>query len=50
MSVVLAIPDEFWTAHTALNNEVVEIGLRLKIFSETLNDELLPALKRFQFR
>ncbi len=50
MSVVLGVPEDFWTAHPALNNDVVEIGFRLTNISETINEELLPALRRFQFR
>jgi hypothetical protein len=48
LSMVLAIPDTFWAAHPALNNQMVEIGLHLASLSETVNEEFLPSLRRFQ--
>lgn len=50
MNAVLAVPDDFWVAHPELNNDVVEIGFRLTNINETISKELLPSLKRFQFR
>lgn len=50
MSAVLKVPDAFWEAHPALNNDVVEIGIRLASIRDTLDQELLPALAHFQFR
>jgi hypothetical protein len=50
MSVVLAIPDEYWSAHPELNNQLVEIGLEVSNLYETIAEQLLPPLKRFQFR
>ncbi len=50
LSVVLALPDEFWTSWPALNNELVEIGTELSIIRETIGEQLLPAIKKFQYR
>jgi len=50
MVAVLAIPEEFWTAHPVLNNQVVEIGFEVVNLYDTITEQILPAIKRFQFR
>lgn len=49
LSVVLRIPKKFWDAHQALNNEIVEIGFQVTNIYETLTEQLLPSLKKFEF-
>lgn len=49
LNFVLALPEAFWREHPALNNEVVEIGLEVEAILNTITDELLPPLKKFQY-
>jgi hypothetical protein len=45
----LKIPPEFWQAHPQHNNTMVELGMELKLIQETLADELLPSIVRFEY-
>jgi hypothetical protein len=46
---VLRLPDEFWEAHPALNNDVVELAVEVAQARDRLT-ELVPALERFKYR
>jgi len=46
---LLKIPPEFWQAHPQHNNTIVELGVELKLIQETITDELLPSIARFEY-
>ena len=50
LKMVLAVPEEFWIMHPSLNNLLVEIGFEVANVYETIGQDLLPELKRCQFR
>jgi hypothetical protein len=47
---VAAIPEEFWCKNPELNNRLVEVANEIGIISETINNELLPAISRFKYK
>jgi hypothetical protein len=46
---LLKLPPAFWQAHPLLNNTMVELGIELRLVQETLADELLPSIGRFEY-
>jgi hypothetical protein len=46
---LLKLPQAFWQAHPQLNNTMVELGIELRLVQETLADELLPSIGRFEY-
>jgi hypothetical protein len=44
-----AVPKDFWSEHTSLNNAMVELGSDVFGVHKTLS-ELLPFLQRFQYK
>ena len=47
---VSAIPEDFWCKNPELNNRLVEIANEIGILSETISNELLPALSGFKYK
>ena len=45
-----SVPEAFWVNNPELNNRLVEIANELCILSETINNELLPALAEFNYK
>jgi hypothetical protein len=46
---LLKLPPEFWQSHPQYNNTMVELGMELKLIQQTLADELLPSVARFEY-
>ena len=47
---ILRIPNEFWSTFPDLNNRVVELKNEIEILRDTINEELMPAMVKFDYR
>lgn len=45
-----SIEEEFWVKYPELNNRLVEIKNELSDLAGIINDELLPALSKFNYK
>ncbi|MCB1755797.1 MAG: hypothetical protein KDJ38_09755 [Gammaproteobacteria bacterium] len=50
LACVLDLPESFWSENIELHNMMVEVKIEAEIMLETMRDELLPKLSRFDFR
>lgn len=50
LASILRIPKEFWSTFPDLNNRVVELKNEIEILRDTINEELMPAMVKFDYR
>lgn len=50
LDAILKVPETFWTQNAELNNRLVEIAQEIIELSESLNNEWLPLLSRFEYK
>ncbi len=49
LSSLINLSSEFWSNHPDLNDRVVEIKFTVESLAETLNNDILPKLSKFEF-
>lgn len=49
-AAVLSAPTQFWDDNTELNNRLVELKIEVEEILETINNEILPTLGKFEFK
>ena len=50
LAAVVSVSVQFWENNTELNNQLVEIKLRIEEIIETINDEIMPNLGKFEYK
>lgn len=49
LSSLISLSSEFWSNYPDLNDRVVEIKFTVECLAETLNNDILPKLSKFEF-
>ena len=50
LAAVLSAPTQYWDDNKELNNRLVELKFEVEEILETINEEILPTLDKFEFK
>ena len=46
---VVSAPDDFWASNSVLNNRLVELKIEIEALAKTINEDIVPVLKKREF-